>query len=70
VTCLMLATMDADLQKQFENLEAFSMLAQLKEMFQEQARNERYNAHCALASCKMVPNSSVSAHILKMKGAP
>ena len=68
VTCLMLATMDAELQKLFEDKEAFEILAALKEMFQEQARNERYNAHCSLVSCKMQPNSSVSNHILKMKG--
>ena len=37
VTCLMLATMVMDLQKQFEAMEAFDMKKHLKKMFQEQA---------------------------------
>jgi len=39
----------------------------LKEMFQQQARNERYNTHKALVKCKMSLGSSVSAHVIKMK---
>ncbi|KAI5672704.1 hypothetical protein M9H77_13068 [Catharanthus roseus] len=38
VTCLMLATMESELQKQFEEVEAYEMIKQLTEMFQEQAR--------------------------------
>jgi len=38
VTCLMLACMDANLQKQFEDSDAYEINATLKEMFQEQER--------------------------------
>ena len=68
VTCLMLATMSPELQKQFLEMEAFEIHAHLTEMFQEQARHERFMTIKALNSCKMVPGSSVSAHVLKMKG--
>ena len=44
------------------------MLALPKEMFQEQARIERFATIKALLSCKMVAGSSVSPHVLKMKG--
>ena len=42
VTCLMLATMSPKLQKQFVDMEAFEIMTHLKEMFQEQARHERF----------------------------
>ena len=38
VTCLMLTTMNSELHKQFEEMEAFDMMVNLKGMFQEQAR--------------------------------
>ena len=56
VACLMLATMSSD------------MIFNLKEMFQQQARQERYETTKALHSCKMVEGASVSAHVLTMKG--
>ena len=68
VTCLMLATMVPDLQKQFEAMEAFDMMRHLKEMFQEQACQERFLTMKALNECKMAHGTSVSAHVLKMKG--
>ena len=39
VTCLRLATMSPELQKQFLEMEAFVIHAHLTEMFQEQARH-------------------------------
>ena len=68
ITCLMLATMPPEMQKQFLEIEAFAIHAHLTEMFQEQVRHERFMTIKALNSCKMVPGSSVSAHVLKMKG--
>ena len=68
VTCLMLATMSPELQKQFVDMEAYAIMVNLKEMFQEQARHERFMTTKALTSCKMAPGTSVSAHVLKMKG--
>ena len=37
IRCLMLASMEPDLQQQFENIEAFDMIENLKSMFQTQA---------------------------------
>ena len=44
------------------------MIARLKEMFQEQARIERFATIKALLSCNMVAGNLVSPHVLKMKG--
>jgi hypothetical protein len=60
--------MEPELQKQFESLDAFAMMELLKEMFQQQARIERYKTHKALIECKMSPGMSVSSNVLKMKG--
>ena len=35
VTCIMLATMEPELLKQMEDMEAYDMIVHLKEMFQE-----------------------------------
>ena len=48
----MLATMSSELQKDLENMEAYDMIFNLKEMFQQQARQERYETTKALHSCK------------------
>ena len=50
-----------------EDMEAYDMIIHLKEMFQEQARHERFAVTKELNSCKMAPGSSVSTHVLKMK---
>ena len=68
VKCLMLATMESELQKHMVDMEAFSMIARLKEMFQEQVRIDKFATIKALLSCKMVAGSSISPHVLKMKG--
>ncbi|KAL3528071.1 hypothetical protein ACH5RR_012727 [Cinchona calisaya] len=68
VGCFMLATMSPDLQKDLEHLEAFEMVNHLKEMFQQQARQERFDTTKALHSCKMAEGAPVSPHVLKMKG--
>ena len=68
VKCLMLATMESELQKQMVGIKAFTMIACLKEMFQEQARIERFATIKALLSYKMVVGNSVNPYVLKMKG--
>ena len=68
VTCLMLGCMESELQKQLMEMEAYTMIGHLKEMFQEKARIERFNTIRALLSCKLTPGGSVSTHVLKMKG--
>ena len=43
VTCLMLATMSPELQKQHEHMDACVMIEHLKRMFEGQARQERFD---------------------------
>ena len=43
VHCLMLATMNSELPKQYETTDAYNMIVGLKGMFQVQARAERFN---------------------------
>ncbi|KAJ9556736.1 hypothetical protein OSB04_011350 [Centaurea solstitialis] len=49
------------------NTNAYDMIRQLRDMFQTQARTERYDATRALNACKMANGTSVSAHFMKMK---
>ncbi|KAJ9542451.1 hypothetical protein OSB04_028957 [Centaurea solstitialis] len=67
VVCLMLATMSPDLQAGLINTNAYDMIRQLRDMFQTQARTERYDATKAFNECKMVRGTSVSDHVMKMK---
>ncbi|KAK8557826.1 hypothetical protein V6N12_010050 [Hibiscus sabdariffa] len=48
VGCLMLATMGSELQKQHENMVAYEMIQNLKEIYEGQARQERYETSKAL----------------------
>ena len=70
VGVIMLGCMEMDLQKQFMELskDPFTMMNQIKEMFKEKARVERYVALKELMACKMQAGSSVGPHVLKMKG--
>ncbi|KAD6119012.1 hypothetical protein E3N88_10283 [Mikania micrantha] len=68
VAYLMQATMSSDLQKNMEDMSAFDMIQQLTGMFQKQARQERYDTMKQLIGCKMQEGSSVSVHVLTMKG--
>ena len=68
VGCLMLATMEPELQKQFENMEAHDMIVGLKGMFQTQARTERFNVSKAFLESKLAEGAPVSSHVIKMVG--
>ncbi|KAJ9567226.1 hypothetical protein OSB04_003192 [Centaurea solstitialis] len=60
VACLMLATMSPDLQAGLINTNAYDMIRQLRDMFQTQARTERYDATKAFNECKMVKGTSLA----------
>src|SRR4051812_30946997 len=66
ISYLMLAHMEPDLQKQFENVEAYDMIESLKSMFQAQAKTERYQVSQALLSCKLMDGDPMSPHVIKM----
>ncbi|KAK8686028.1 hypothetical protein V6N13_125056 [Hibiscus sabdariffa] len=65
---LMLATMTPELQKQHEDMVAYEMIQNLKEIYEGQARQERYETSKALFQCKMSERSPVGAHVIKMMG--
>ncbi|KAJ9543742.1 LOW QUALITY PROTEIN: hypothetical protein OSB04_023449 [Centaurea solstitialis] len=67
VACLVLATMSPDLQAGLINTNAYDMICQLRDMFQTQARTERYDATKSFNECKMIKGTSVSDHVMKMK---
>ena len=67
VSCIMLASMTPELQKEFEHHGAYDMITQLKEMFQQKARVERFETVRALHACRMDDTQPVSTYVLKMK---
>ncbi|XP_056689832.1 uncharacterized protein [Spinacia oleracea] len=68
VKCLMLATMSADLQKTFINSDAFAIISELKNMFQDLARVERFETHRKILETKLKKGEPVSPHVLKIIG--
>ncbi|KAI3669061.1 hypothetical protein L6452_40282 [Arctium lappa] len=68
VSCLMLISMEPELQKQYENMVPFDMIEHLKLLFQEQVRHERYETSKQLFSCKLAERSPVAPHVHKMVG--
>jgi hypothetical protein len=68
VSCLMHTTMSPDLQKQYEHVDAYTMIQGLRGMFENQERAERYNISEALFVCKLAEGSPVSPHVIKMMG--
>jgi hypothetical protein len=60
ISCLMLACMESDLQMQFDNNHsANDMIVALEDMFQTQARTERFNVSKALAETKLAEGAAV-----------
>ncbi|KAL4295295.1 hypothetical protein GQ457_12G015600 [Hibiscus cannabinus] len=68
VGCLMFATMTPELQKQHEDMVAYEMVQNLKEIYEGQARQERYETSKALFQYKMSEGYPVGAHVIKMMG--
>ena len=68
VQCAMLYGLEPGLQRRFERHGAYEMFQELKLIFQENARIERYEVSNKFYSCKMKENSYVSEHILRMSG--
>jgi hypothetical protein len=69
VSCLMLASMEQELQMQFEtNHEAHDMIVVLQDRFQTQARTERFNVSKAFVESKLVEGTAVGPHVIKMVG--
>ncbi|KAK8985826.1 hypothetical protein V6N11_047319 [Hibiscus sabdariffa] len=58
--------MSSELQKQHEDMNAYDMIQNLKEIYEGQARRERYETSKTLFQCKMSERSPVGAHLIKM----
>jgi hypothetical protein len=56
----MLATMSPDLQKQYEHVDAYTMIHGLHGMFENQARAERYNISKVCITCELAEGSPIS----------
>ncbi|KAJ8754887.1 hypothetical protein K2173_015399 [Erythroxylum novogranatense] len=67
-TCIMLASMSPELQKQHESMDANTIVFHLRELFDEQARSERFETSRLLFTTKMTPGSSAVQYALKMNG--
>ncbi|XP_047327062.1 uncharacterized protein LOC124930752 [Impatiens glandulifera] len=68
VTCLMLAAMEPDLQKRFLSSDAYTITTELKTLFQDQARIERYETHKAILDSRLVKGKPVSPHVISLTG--
>ena len=68
VTGIMLSAMIPSLQKQFEGLEAYDILNQLKELFHKQAKLEHFETQVSIIEMKLEKGKPVSPHVLKMIG--
>ncbi|XP_012442214.1 uncharacterized protein LOC105767253 [Gossypium raimondii] len=57
--------MTLELQKQHEDMVAHDMIQHLNELYEGQARQERYKTSKALFQCKMVEGTPMETHVLK-----
>ncbi|XP_017979810.1 PREDICTED: uncharacterized protein LOC108662764 [Theobroma cacao] len=67
-TCVMLASMTQDLQKQHEAMDALNIILKFREMSDKENRTERFDISKELFRCKMSKGSRVRPHVLKMMG--
>ncbi|KAJ8766046.1 hypothetical protein K2173_020562 [Erythroxylum novogranatense] len=67
-TCIMLASMSPELQKQHESMDANTIVFHLREIFDEQAQSERFKTSRILFTTKMTPGSSAVQYALKING--
>jgi hypothetical protein len=68
ISCLMLATMSPELQRQYEALDAHTIITGLRNMFEDQARAERFNTSKSLFACGLAEGNPMSPHVVKMIG--
>ncbi|KAL8104443.1 hypothetical protein AgCh_028601 [Apium graveolens] len=64
--CIMLASMNIELQKQHEHMDAHTILMHLQELYDVAGRIARYEISKELFGCRMSDGSSVNDHVLKM----
>ncbi|XP_074577493.1 uncharacterized protein LOC141833884 [Curcuma longa] len=67
-SCIMLASMSPNLQKQHEHMDAFTIIYHLRELFDEQARSEKFEVSKLLFRSRMQEGTTAAQHVLKMYG--
>ena len=67
-TCVMLASMAPDLQKQHKAMNTKDIILNLRELFAKENRTERFNISKELFPSKMSEGSPVKPYVLKMIG--
>ncbi|XP_031261018.1 uncharacterized protein LOC116119220 [Pistacia vera] len=60
--------MTSDLQEQHKHLNASFIITNLKELFYNRARHERYEASKALFRCQLAEGAQVGLQVIKMIG--
>ena len=68
VTCIMLASISPELQKQHEAMTAHAIVFHLKELFHEQTRSERFEVSKLLFFSKIQEGTSPIQYTLKRNG--
>ncbi|WP_349303576.1 hypothetical protein, partial [Brucella melitensis] len=68
VSCLILASISAELQKQCQDMECWEMITHLSTLFKKEARQERYKLSKKLYSTKIAEGTHVSEHVMKLLG--
>ncbi|KAL8098275.1 hypothetical protein AgCh_031152 [Apium graveolens] len=63
---IMLASMNIELQKQHEHMDAHTILMHLQELYDVAGRTARYEISKELFGCRMSKGSSVNNHVFKM----
>ena len=66
VKCIMLVSMSKELQKQHEDIDVFSILLNLKELYGEQSQTARYDISKQLFLVRMTEGSFIQMYFLKM----
>ncbi|XP_074367021.1 uncharacterized protein LOC141707638 isoform X1 [Apium graveolens] len=64
--CIMLASINIELHKQHEHMDAHTILMHLQELYDVAGRTARYEISKELFGCRMSEGSSVNDHVLKM----
>ncbi|CAL9167855.1 unnamed protein product, partial [Musa hybrid cultivar] len=64
--CYMLGSMTPELQRQYEKMDARSILLHVRKLFEEQRRTQRYKISKSLFRARMIEGTPVQNHVLKM----
>src|SRR5205807_7936348 len=68
VTCLMLSSMEPSLQKRFEDQDAYTIMKNLRNLFKNQVRIERYETLKSILQSKLDKGKPVGPHVFHMIG--